>query len=298
VPGVPRTPRSLHGRVAAVTGGARGIGRATAAALAAAGMRVAIGDLDAELAETEAERLDAGAIGLAVDVTDPSSFAAFLETVEDRLGTLDALVNNAGIMHLGRFVDEDHAAATRMVDINLLGVVTGSRLALRRFESRGQGHLVNIASSAGKYGSPGGATYAATKFGVVGLSEALRAEMHGTPIEVSVVMPGVVRTELAAGLKEVRGVKTIAPDDVGAAIVETLRRPRFDVYVPKDIARIVWVGNVLPRRMREAINRALQADKVLGAADPAARRAYELRAARSDPRVGAGEDARALPPAP
>jgi NAD(P)-dependent dehydrogenase (short-subunit alcohol dehydrogenase family) len=292
-----RPPRPLHGQVAAVTGAARGIGRATAARLARAGMRVALGDLDGDLAAEEAARLDAGAIGLPLDVTDSESFEAFLAAVEERLGPLDVLVNNAGIMHLSRFVDEDDAAAARQIDINLVGVITGSRLALRRFNSRGRGHLVNIASTAGKYGAPGGATYAATKHAVVGLSEALRGEHHGTAIEVSCVMPGVVRTELAAGLGEVRGVRTVAPDDVGAAIVETLRHPRFDVYVPKEVGRAVWFAALLPRRLREALTRRLRSDRILAAVDPAERRAYELRAARSDPRLGRpAPGARSLPP--
>jgi NADP-dependent 3-hydroxy acid dehydrogenase YdfG len=290
-----RTPRQLHGKVAAVTGGARGIGRATATHLARAGVRVAIGDLDGELAAAEAAKLEAGAIGLPLDVTDPEAFATFLETVESELGPLDILVNNAGIMHLAPFVEEEPAAAVRQVDINLHGVITGSRLALQRFTARNRGHLVNVASSAGKYGAPGGATYAATKFAVVGLSEALRAEMHGTPVEISCVMPGVVRTELATGLRDSRGLKTVGPDDVATAIVDALRKPKFDVYVPKDIGRVVWFSSVLPRPVREMVSRALAADKILGSADLSARKAYELRAARSDPRVGSGE-AEALPP--
>jgi short-subunit dehydrogenase len=148
---------------------------------------------------------------------------------------------------------------------------------------------VNIASSAGKGGFPGGATYCGTKHFVVGVSEALRGELRETPVEVSCVMPGVVNTELAAGLKEARGVKNVNPEDVAAAIVECLQVPRFDVFVPKSIGPITQVMGVLPRSGRERITRVLKADQVLANADPAARKAYELRAAESEPSLAPGE---------
>jgi NAD(P)-dependent dehydrogenase (short-subunit alcohol dehydrogenase family) len=283
-----RAPRSLYGVVAAVTGGARGIGRATAAALAREGARVAIGDHDGDLGAAAAREIGGDAIGLPLDVTDRDSFEAFLDAVDERLGPLGVLVNNAGIMPLGRFVDEDDASAIRQVDINLHGVITGSKLALRRFEQLGRGHLVNIASTAGKVGIPGAATYCATKHAVVGLSETIRAEMAASGIEVSCVMPGLVRTELSSGTQDARGVKTVAPEDVAQAIVEALREPRFDVYVPKETGRVIYMSGVLPRRAREGIVRVIKADRVLTQIDHDARRAYELRAARSEPRLPPG----------
>src|SRR5215212_3380135 len=125
-----REPRSLEGKVVAITGGARGIGRATAAALVRKGAKVAIGDLDLELAECTAAELGADTLALALDVTDRESFERFLDETEQRLGPLDVLVNNAGIMQLGRFVEETDAAAARQIDINLHGVIYGSKLAL------------------------------------------------------------------------------------------------------------------------------------------------------------------------
>src|SRR5205807_1728927 len=197
-----RAPRSLAGRVVAITGGGRGIGRATAAALIAEGARVAIGDIEAQLAERTAEELGRGTIGLPLDVTDRDSFSVFLDEVENRLGPLDVLINNAGIMPIGPFVDETDACAKRMIDINLHGVMFGSKLAIERFTRRRRGHLVQIASAAGKMGFAGGATYCATKHAVVGLSESLRSELRGTGIDVSVVMPVVVNTELGSGLPQ------------------------------------------------------------------------------------------------
>src|SRR5581483_10420233 len=127
-----KQPRSLYGLVAAVTGGARGIGLATATALSREGMKVAIGDLDGDLAAAEATKLGGDAVGLPLDVTDRESFETFIDQVETKLGPLDVLVNNAGIMHLTNFLDEEDAWAVRQVDINLHGVILGSKIALRR----------------------------------------------------------------------------------------------------------------------------------------------------------------------
>src|SRR5205814_862265 len=131
--------RSLAGQVVAITGGARGIGRATASALIAQGARVAIGDIEAPLAERTAQELGAGTVGLPLDVTDRASFGAFLDEVENRLGPVDVLINNAGIMPIGEFAQETDATAKRMIDINLHGVIYGSKLALERFLPRGRG---------------------------------------------------------------------------------------------------------------------------------------------------------------
>jgi len=283
-----KQPRVLSGQVAAITGGARGIGRETARALAAQGMRVAIGDLDLPTTQATAAELGPNVTGYTLNVRDRDSFTAFLDAVEADLGPIDVLINNAGIMQLGPFLQEDDATAHRQVDINVHGVLYGMKLILPRFVARGRGHLVNIASSAGKAGFPGGATYCGTKHFVVGVSEAVRGELRGTPVQVSVVMPGVVNTELATGLVEARGIRNVNPQDVSQAIVETLQVPRFDVYVPRSLGPLSGALGVLPRRSREAIVRALKADQVLMSADPVARRAYELRATQSEPRRDEG----------
>jgi NADP-dependent 3-hydroxy acid dehydrogenase YdfG len=278
--------RSLAGQVVAITGGARGIGRATAAALIARGARVGIGDIEASLAEQTAAELGSGTIGLPLDVTDRDSFDAFLTTVEDRLGPLDVLINNAGIMPIGPFIEEKDATARRMVDINLHGVIFGSKLALDRFLRRGRGHLVQMASAAGKAGFPGGATYCATKHAVVGLSEAIRAEVRDTNIDVSVVMPVVVNTELGSGLPTTRGVKPVEPENVAAAIVEALQTGRFDVYVPKSMGALVRLTAMVPRRVAEGVSHMLKGDQVLARADHQARAAYEARMIET---IAAGE---------
>jgi NADP-dependent 3-hydroxy acid dehydrogenase YdfG len=289
-----KQPRTLDGRVVAITGAARGIGRATAVALAREGATVAIGDLDLEVAERTAVEIGPHAAAFALDVTDRASFARFLAAVEERFGAIDALVNNAGIMPLGPFVDEDDATARRLVDINVHGVMLGMKLALPRFVARGEGHLLNIASAAGKAPYPGGATYVGTKHFVVGVSETVRGELRGTGVDLSVVMPVVVDTELASGVGTPRGIPRIQPEDVAAAIVETLRRPRFDVYVPRSIGPLTALSAVTPRRLREFLMRAIGADRVLWV-DPSERTGYEVRASRSEPGIAAASGPAARP---
>ncbi len=278
-----KQPRSLHGRVVAITGGGRGIGRAIAQSLAAEGCRVAVGDLDAASAEATAAALGGDAVGLPLDVTDHAGFSAFLDEVERRLGPLDVLVNNAGIMPVGPLEQEDDATAVRLLEINLHAVIYGTKQAMRRMRPRGTGHIVNVASSAGKTGFPNLATYCATKHGVVGLSEAVRAELRGTGVEISVLMPGIVKTELSTGLVDTPAFKSSTVEDVADAVLAALKFPRFDVFVPKSIGPTWALFNLVPRRGREAISRALKIDRATRDADSGARAAYEARAAASAP---------------
>ena len=278
-----RAPRPVAGRVVAITGGARGIGRATARALVQEGARVALGDVDEDAAREAAAQLGTGCFALRVDVADRRSMREFLDRTEAELGPLDVMVNNAGILHLGPFLEEDDAATQRQVDVNLHGVLNGMKEALPRLRARPAGHLVNVASSAGKLTPPGIATYTATKHAVVGLTEAVRAELRDTPVEFSVVMPAVVRTEMIAGYKEPRGFKPIEPDDVAREILAALRHPRMDVFVPRSLAPTLRFRSLLPRRVAEGLDRALKVDEVTWEADRAQRATYEARAAASDP---------------
>jgi NAD(P)-dependent dehydrogenase (short-subunit alcohol dehydrogenase family) len=278
-----KEPRSLSGKVAAITGGGRGIGRAIAHALAREGALVAVGDVDAASAESVAAELGGQALGLPLDVTDHAGFTAFLDEVESRLGPLDILVNNAGIMPVTPLLEEAPASIARQLEINLHAVIHGTQEAMRRMVPRRTGHIVQLASVAGRNGFPHLATYCATKHGVVGLSEAVRVELRDTGVEVSVVMPGIVRTELATGLTEARGVKSVTADDVANEIVGALKKPRFDVFVPRSTGPLVALGAALPRRAREGMVRLLKADQALLKTDRAARAAYEERAAASAP---------------
>jgi NAD(P)-dependent dehydrogenase (short-subunit alcohol dehydrogenase family) len=275
-----KQPRSLTGKVAVITGGGRGIGKALAEALAREGVRVAIGDLDRAAAERAAAEI--GGLGLALDVTDLAGFTAFLDDVETRLGPIGILVNNAGIMPITPLEQESAASVARQLEINVRAVIHGTQEAMRRMRPRGSGHIVNIASLAGKGGYPGLATYSATKHAVVGLCEAVRFELKGSGVEVSCVMPGIVNTELSAGMHEAR-VKNLEPAQVAHEVVAALKVPRFEVYVPRSTGALFKLANVLPRRAREALAHVLGADQVAVTVDPSERAAYEARAADSAP---------------
>ena len=228
-----------------------------------------------------ASEIGGGAIGIALDVTDRPAFTAALDDIEANLGPIDIMVNNAGIMPIGPFEEESDATAIRQLELNLHAVLHGNKEAIRRMKPRGAGHIVNIASIAGKFGAPGGATYSACKHGVVGLSESLRGELHGTGVEVHVVMPAFVNTELASGTAELKGVKRSSPEDVGNAVVEALQTGRFEVFVPKALNGLVRSTALAAGVLRVA--RPQDGRPALMKADKAARAAYEQRAAKSTP---------------
>jgi NAD(P)-dependent dehydrogenase (short-subunit alcohol dehydrogenase family) len=282
--------RSLSGKVVAITGGARGIGKATAVALVRKGCRVAIGDLDLALAQQTAAELGGGTIALPLDVTDRASFAAFLDEIERQLGPLDVVVNNAGIMPVTPFAEESADSIRRQLDINVYGVITGMQLAIERMRPRNTGHIVNLASQAGKGGFPGIATYSATKHAVVGLSEAVRAELRETGIEVACVMPTVVNTELTSGVGQ-KMIRPVEASDVADQIVDALEAPRFDVWVPRANGALFKVVALLPRPWREGLGRLMKVDKLMTEVDETARRAYEERAAHSEPGLDSAAEA-------
>ncbi len=271
-----RTPREISDLCVLVTGGARGIGRATVERLARQGARVALGDLDTDLGAEVARPFGGRVVAARLDVTSPDSWADFLEQTIG-LGPLDALVSNAGIMPLGPVLEEPGAVARAIVDVNLHGVINGTKAIAPGMVARGGGHLVNVASAVGRVAVAEGATYSASKFAVVGFSEATRAELAPHGIDVSLVLPTVVRTELAAGVPDPRGVTSVSADDVAAVIESTLRRPRAEQWVPRYTKHLSRSIQLLPRRAQEAVAHAFRADTALSGADPAARAAYEER---------------------
>jgi NADP-dependent 3-hydroxy acid dehydrogenase YdfG len=254
--------RSVAGAVAVITGGAAGIGRATAAELVRLGATVVIGDLDADAADRTAEEVGAAA-GRRLDVTDRPAFTAFLDEVEAEFGPLRILVNNAGVMPLGRIDAEDDATTERILQVNLHGVIHGTREAVQRMAPRG------------KAGLPGGATYCATKFAVVGFCESVRAELAGTGVELTVVLPGVVETSLGEGVKQPLLIRRVNPEDVARGIAAAVQRPRFEMYIPFEAGPIAMLGGALPHGLRDRVARTLGLHETLAEADAGVRAAYE-----------------------
>lgn len=265
--------RSLTGRVVAVTGGGAGIGRAIAEQLAAAGARVAIGDRDGLGARRVAAGIAGTVEGFDLDVTETASFTTFLDAVQAKWGPIDVLVNNAGVMWVGKFDEESEDATCRQIEVNLHGVIRGVKAAAPAMRARRHGHIVTIASAASKLSPPGEATYAATKHAVLGYLRAVRAELRGTGVEISVVMPGVVDTELARGTAT-GAAKLLQPGDVARAVVAVIERPRFEVTVPRYIGLTVRVVELLPQAVRDVVLARMVPDQV-ASTDKASRRGYE-----------------------
>ncbi len=268
--------RDIAGLSVVITGAARGIGAATAELLASQGAHVALGDLDVDLVRAVADRIGRGAVAAHLDVTSADSWASFLaETGE--LGPIDVLVNNAGIMPLGSVLKEAEAVARAIIDVNVHGIINGTKAVAPGMADRGRGHIVNVASAVGRIAVAEGATYSASKFAAIGFSEATRAELRPLGIDVSVILPTIVSTELAAGVSATRGVKAVTAEDVAEVIVGAIRKPRPELWVPRWVQAMTRTTGVLPRGLQESIARAFRADQVLAGADHVARAAYEAR---------------------
>lgn len=272
-----RNARRLDGRVVAITGAARGIGLATATALHERGARVAIGDIDLDAATAAAASLGPDVLAVRLDVTEDESFAEFVSAVEGRLGPLDVLVNNAGIMPIGPFLDESTALARRTVDINVCGPLIGMKTALPVMVKRGSGHIVNVSSAAGKGPAPGGTTYCGTKAALVMVTESARVEFAGTGVSFTCVMPSFTNTDLIAGTAGTKAIKTVEPAVVAEAIADAITRPRPDVYVPASIGPIIRIQPLFGRRIRDWLNHRLGADRVFLDFDRGERSGYDER---------------------
>ena len=265
----------LDGAAVAVTGGARGIGLATSKAFAAKGAHVYIGDLDEHLAKEAAA--DVGGHGFALDVRSKESFAAFLATVD---APLAVLVNNAGIMPAGRFVDEDDAVTEAIIDINVKGVLHGTKLALPGMLERGSGHIVNVASYLGKVPAAGLAAYCASKHAVVGFSESLRDEIAGTGVTVTAVLPSAVRTDLVSGVQLGGVLPTVDPERIADAVVASCGHRSAIVAVPGWMRSYEAAAALVPDRLLGAVRGRLTRDRVLRTLDMGARAAYDARVRR------------------
>jgi NAD(P)-dependent dehydrogenase (short-subunit alcohol dehydrogenase family) len=280
-----RRSRTLEGKTAVVTGGTRGVGKALVQELAGRGVRVALCARDPiEVAEVAGE-LGGGAIGRPVDVSNRISFCEFIDEAESKLGPIDILVNVAGIMPIGPFDDETDSTTQRILDINLAAAVFSTKHVGRGMKARGSGHIVNVASGASWIAGGGGATYCASKFGLLGYCQCVALELNGTGVEISIVAPGVIDTEMAAGVKDIRGLRTVTPQEVAATIIGVLERPRFAAFVPRSIGPMALTFSAIPFGLRHWLARLSRTDTLMLEADTEARAGYEARAQGLDGRT-------------
>src|SRR5687767_10390683 len=187
----------LEGKVAAITGASSGIGEATAIALAQAGAKVALGARRADRLEALVEQIGSDrALAVETDITDEEQARRFIQRTNEELGSVDILINNAGVMLLGLVLMQNGDDWRRMIEVNQLGLVYCSHEALKIMTEQGGGHIVNVSSVAGRIAALGSAVYNMTKWGVNGFSEALRQEGVHVNVRVTIVEPGFVETEL------------------------------------------------------------------------------------------------------
>ncbi|GGL09925.1 SDR family oxidoreductase [Nocardia jinanensis] len=269
--------RRIEGKVVAVTGAARGIGLATAKALHRRGAKVVIGDIDEAAVKGAAAELGTDVEAVRLDVTDEASFADFVAHAERRYGTLDVLINNAGIMPIGPFLDEESALSKRVLEINAGGAMIGMRSALPGMIGRGAGHIVNVASVAGKSPVPGGLSYAASKAAVISATETARVECARSGVSFTCVLPSFTNTDLIAGTSGTKFIANLEPGEVAEAIVAAIAARKPDVYLPRILGLVVWSQPLLGRRLRDWANHLIKADSAFLAFDADARKEYDAR---------------------
>ncbi|MEH2391967.1 MAG: SDR family NAD(P)-dependent oxidoreductase [Nostoc sp.] len=228
----------LNGKVAVITGASSGIGEATAIALAAEGAKIVLAARRVEKLEALAKQITDGsgqALPIAADVTDDAQIRELVEKTQSHFGGIDILINNAGVMLVGPVEGADISDWQRMIDIDLLGLMKTTHAVLPILKAQGGGHIVNIASVAGRIPIPNYAVYNAVKFGVVAFSEALRKEVIKDKIRITVIEPGAVATELASQISnpEARqqvdafynSVEPLQKEDIAAAIAYAVTQP-------------------------------------------------------------------------
>lgn len=241
----------LHGRAALVTGASSGIGAATARALAREGARVALLARRRDRLEALADELRPTASDVLVcpaDVTDPAAGRGAVLGVLGRWGRIDLLINNAGRGMAAPFEATSEEEFKSLLDVNLVGVLTVTRLVLPAMLKAGAGHIINVSSVVGRRGVPLRSAYSATKFGLVGLTECLRQELRGRGVSVSLVYPVYTETEFhAVELRKAAPIRkgpVQSAEHVARAIVRCARHPRREVY-PYPPARILALLSVL-----------------------------------------------------
>jgi NAD(P)-dependent dehydrogenase (short-subunit alcohol dehydrogenase family) len=256
--------RIFDGATAIVTGGASGIGRALAEELAQRGCEVVLADLQIELAEEVASKIQASggkAEAMEVDVADFPAVEKLVQATVKRTGRLDYMFNNAGIAVAGSVDLYGIEDWNYVVDVNLRGVINGIQATYKHMIAQGFGHIVNTASMAGLMPGPGNVSYTMTKHGVVGLSTSLRAEAAHLGVRVSVICPGVIRTPILEGGKYCRTLIELPPEKVrdmwerlkpmpsnifAQKVLNAVAKNKAIIIFPSWWKRIWWINRLFP----------------------------------------------------
>ncbi|PCH76661.1 MAG: 3-ketoacyl-ACP reductase [Flavobacteriaceae bacterium] len=231
---------SLQGKKALITGAGKGIGKALALAFAKEGIDVALlsrTTSDLEKVAEEVRALGVKAMVIAADVSDEKSVNAAAEKVHSQFGTIDILINNAGIGRFGNFMDLSAESWTEVININLMGTYFVTRAFLPSMIAQKSGDIINISSTAGLKGNAMTSAYSASKFAVIGLTESLMAEVRKHNIRVNVLVPSTVATDMALDLKLTDGnpEKVMQPEDIAELLISQLKLPRRVMVVNSSI---------------------------------------------------------------
>ncbi len=250
-----------------ITGAAHGIGRAIAQRFADGGAEVVLADLNAEGVEAARDEIAGGgarARGYALDVTDPKAIHAVRDQIHRETGLIDILVNNAGVVFGGPFLDvplEKHQLTYR---VNVEGVVTMTHAFLSDLIASPRGHLVNIASASGFVGLPNGATYASSKWAVIGFTESIRAELKHLGhknVDVTSVCPTYVATGMFEGVETPKTTQMLSPEEIAAKVVEAVEKRKVWVLEPWIVKITPFLKNCLPTSLSDLLSEAFGANR-------------------------------------
>ncbi|HXD89011.1 MAG TPA: SDR family NAD(P)-dependent oxidoreductase [Urbifossiella sp.] len=255
--------RDLRGKRAILTGATGGIGRATAAALAQAGARVALAARNVEKLQALAT-ITPGAVAIPTDITSADERRRLVENAIAELGGLDILVNNAGIGSWGHFATSSEEIVRQVMEVNFFSPIELTRLALPHLANGVEPCVVNVASMCGRKGMPAWPEYSASKFALLGMSEAWRGEFARFDVDVLTIVPGMtdsgfrdnwIRTD---GKADLRFEKGMTPMDVAAGIVEAIARNRTETVLGKEARRLLRFNKFFPRLTNRLIARKVK----------------------------------------
>jgi len=252
--------RDLRGKRVLITGGAAGIGRSIAERLVSEGAELVLVDLDEATLNATLEAiqsLGAEVSGYCLDVTDTDAIMQLRDHVHEDLGPIDVLVNNAGIVHGGTFLDVPLEKHLRTYRVNVDGLVAMTYAFLPDLISRPEGHLVNIASAAGLVGVPWGSTYASSKWAVIGFSESIRLELELTghqSVKVTAICPSFVSTGLFEGATPMKATSMLTPDSLADQIVRAVKHDEVYLLTPWLVKLAPVLKGILPIRLFDTIN--------------------------------------------
>lgn len=247
----------IQGKTALITGASRGIGRAIALKLAQQGMQrlIVIGRDQQRLAEiaSDIEALGVEAIPLVLDLTQPVEVNIAIAQTWRSHGPIHLLVNCAGVAHQAPFLQSRLLQVQQELATNLVGMYTITRLIARRMAAQQEGTIVNVSSLMGKVAAPTMATYSATKFAILGFTQALRGELAGHNVQVMALLPSLTDTDMVRDLQWFRWVMPMSPEEVAEALMVGLRRGSTEVLVGWQSHLAVWGHRLAPWLMEKIL---------------------------------------------